>query len=79
MQKLNHFSAQMRYFLECRAFGVCTRLGDLMGISGNSIRLFFIYTSFLMAGSPILVYLSMAFVMRMRRHARRYHQIVRGF
>lgn len=79
MQKLHHFSERLRYAVECRAFGVCTRLGEIMGISGSSIRLFFIYASFLMAGSPIIIYMSMAFVMHMRRHARRYHQIVRGF
>ncbi|MEM6299628.1 MAG: PspC domain-containing protein [Bacteroidota bacterium] len=79
MQKLNQVSERFRYFFECRAYGVCSRLGEIMGISSNSIRLFFIYASFLMAGSPVIVYMSMAFVMHMRRHARRYRQIVRGY
>lgn len=78
MQKFYRFSESLRYQVECRAFGVCTRLGEIMNISSSSIRLFFIYASFLMAGSPIIVYLSMAFVMRMRRHIRKYHQLIRG-
>jgi phage shock protein PspC (stress-responsive transcriptional regulator) len=42
-----------------------------MGISTCSIRLFFIYASFLTFGSPIIVYLSLAFLLNMRKHLRR--------
>ncbi len=57
--------------LEDQAFGVCTRLGEYMGLSIVSIRLFFIYASFLTFGSPILLYLALAFVMNIRRSMRR--------
>jgi phage shock protein C len=62
---------RIQHFFEEHAFGVCTRLGEKMGIATSSIRLFFIYASFLTFGSPIIVYLALAFVMNMRRHLRR--------
>ncbi|MCU0352183.1 MAG: PspC family transcriptional regulator [Cytophagales bacterium] len=64
---------RMKSLLENQAFGVCTRLGEKMGVSISSIRLFFIYTSFLTLGSPVIVYLSLAFLLNMRKHLRRYN------
>ncbi|MCR9252196.1 MAG: PspC domain-containing protein [bacterium] len=61
----------MQEFVEKYAFGVCTRLGEKLNIPTSSIRLFFIYTSFLTFGSPILIYLALAFVMNIRKHLRR--------
>jgi phage shock protein PspC (stress-responsive transcriptional regulator) len=62
---------RIQAFFEEHAFGVCTRLGEKLGIATSSIRLFFIYTSFLTFGSPVIVYLGLAFIMNMRRHLRR--------
>jgi len=62
---------RIQVFFEQHAFGVCTRLGEKMGLATSSIRLFFIYASFLTFGSPVIVYLALAFVMNMRRHLRR--------
>jgi phage shock protein C len=62
---------RIQSFFEEHAFGVCTRLGEKLGIATSSIRLFFIYTSFLTFGSPVLIYLGLAFIMNMRRHLRR--------
>ena len=62
---------RIQVFFEQHAFGVCTRLGEKMGIATSAIRLFFIYASFLTFGSPVIVYLALAFVMNMRRHLRR--------
>lgn len=64
---------KLQFFLEKQAFGVCTRLGEKMGISTSSIRLFFIYSSFLTLGSPIILYLGLAFIMNMRRHFRKHY------
>jgi phage shock protein PspC (stress-responsive transcriptional regulator) len=58
-------------FFEAYAFGVCTRLGEKLGMATSSIRLFFIYASFLTFGSPLLIYLALAFVMNMRKHLRK--------
>ena len=58
-------------FVEQQAFGVCHRLGELMGISTSVVRLYFIYLSFLTLGSPIIVYLFLAFWLNVRRYVRR--------
>lgn len=62
---------RLQHFFEKHAFGVCTALGEKMGLATSSIRLFFIYASFLTFGSPIIIYLSLAFVMNMRSHLRK--------
>jgi phage shock protein PspC (stress-responsive transcriptional regulator) len=62
---------KIQLFFEEYAFGVCTHLGEKLGIATSSIRLFFIYASFLTLGSPVVVYLGLAFLMDMRRHLRR--------
>lgn len=73
---LKRFAMIKRFqaFCEQQAFGVCTRLGQTTGVSSSSIRLFFIYASFLTLGSPVIVYLSMAFVMNLRKHNRRFYR-----
>lgn len=56
--------------IEQTAFGVCTKIGDRIGLSTKRIRLFFIYSSFLTLGSPLIVYMILAFWMNMRNYAR---------
>ncbi|MEM7107371.1 MAG: PspC domain-containing protein [Bacteroidota bacterium] len=62
---------RLQTFIEKNAFGVCTRLGDKLGIASSSIRLFFIYASFIAVGSPIILYLALAFVMNIRKYMRK--------
>ncbi len=62
---------QLRSFFEFRAFGVCAYWGDRWGIATSSIRVFFIYATFLTFGSPIFVYLGLAFLRDLRKHFRR--------
>jgi phage shock protein PspC (stress-responsive transcriptional regulator) len=52
----------LNYF-EQQAFGVCEWWGEKLNINSNSIRVYFIYLSFLTLGSPLVVYLVMAFVL----------------
>ncbi|MFB9862580.1 PspC domain-containing protein [Rufibacter immobilis] len=61
----------VQHFLETQAFGVCTKLGEKLGLATSSIRLYFIYLSFLTFGSPLLVYLVLAFWLNVRKHLRR--------
>jgi phage shock protein PspC (stress-responsive transcriptional regulator) len=68
---MKEFIEKIQVFFENRAFGVCTNLGEKMGIATSSIRLFFIYASFLTFGSPIIIYLSLAFLLNMRSHLRK--------
>ena len=63
-------------FFEDKAFGVCSRLGEKLGLASSSIRLFFIYSSFLTFGSPIILYLILAFIMNIRKHLRRRRNLV---
>ena len=53
---------KLRDFLELHAFGVCTAIGERLGIASNKIRLWFIYISFLTFGSPVLIYMMLAFI-----------------
>ena len=62
---------KLKYYVETRAFGVCAAIGEKLGLASNSVRLSFIYVSFLTFGSPVLVYLVLAFWMNMRRALRR--------
>jgi phage shock protein PspC (stress-responsive transcriptional regulator) len=62
---------RIKYYFENNAFGVCSALGDKLGVATSSIRLFFIYASCLTLGSPIIIYLSLAFIMNMRAHLRK--------
>jgi phage shock protein C len=52
--------------LEKQFFGVCEWWGDMLGIRSSYIRIFFIYTTFLSIGSPIIIYLTMAFWKKLR-------------
>ncbi|MCB0819378.1 MAG: PspC family transcriptional regulator [Bacteroidetes bacterium] len=55
-------------FFEKQTFGVCTWLGDKLHMKSAQIRLFFIYASFLTLGSPLIVYLHMAFVLKIKEY-----------
>jgi phage shock protein PspC (stress-responsive transcriptional regulator) len=61
---------KLKSIFELNAFGVCARLAEKMGIATTSVRLFFIYISFLTIGSPVIMYLALAFVMNMRTYLR---------
>lgn len=51
---------------EKSGFEVCHRFGERLGIRPSRIRLFFIYSSFITLGSPLIVYLIMAFLLRLK-------------
>lgn len=62
---------RLKHLLEKSAFGVCSYLGDKMGIASSRVRLYFIYLSFVTLGSPIIFYLFTAFWLNVRRYIRR--------
>ena len=64
-------------FFERWTFGVCTRLGEKLDIPISSIRIFFIYASFLTFGSPVIIYLGLAWIMNLRKHLRRSRNLLR--
>jgi phage shock protein PspC (stress-responsive transcriptional regulator) len=60
----------IRTFLEKQAFGVCTWLGDKLHMRSSVIRLFFIYASCLTIASPLIIYMILAFWLKMRSYVR---------
>ncbi len=59
---------RIKDIVERSAFGVCTYLGEKIGIASGRVRLYFIYLSFITLGSPIVVYLIIAFWMNIRKY-----------
>jgi len=53
---------KLRDILEFQIFGVCSKIGEKLGIKTTTIRLYFIYLSFFTFGSPIIIYLILAFL-----------------
>jgi phage shock protein C len=67
---------KVQLFFEKQAFGVCTYLGDKLGLPTIRIRLFFIYASFITVGSPVIIYLTLAFLMNVRSYIRKKYNSV---
>ena len=59
---------RLKDFIEWQAFGVCSALGEKMGIATSRIRMSFIYVSLLTMGSPIIIYMIMAFWLNIKRY-----------
>lgn len=57
--------------VERHAFGACQYLGEKMHLSPAVVRKYFIYTSFIGMGSPLIVYLFVAFWVNIRRYIRK--------
>lgn len=58
----------LKDYLERSAFGVCSYLGQKIGIPSARVRLYFIYLSFVTLGSPIILYLFAAFWLNLKRY-----------
>ncbi len=59
---------KIKHFIEWQVFGVCSAIGEKMGIATSVIRKNFIYLSFLTLGSPVLFYLFFAFWMNIKNY-----------
>lgn len=57
---------KLKYFFEKYGFHVSSRLADKLGMRVTSVRLFFIYISFVTAGLWFGVYLTLAFWIRLK-------------
>jgi phage shock protein PspC (stress-responsive transcriptional regulator) len=53
-------------FFEKQAFGVLTRYANKIGVSVSSVRVLFIYASFITLGSPLVIYFIMLFFLRLK-------------
>jgi phage shock protein C len=61
---------RVKYLVESKLFGVCAKIGEKLHFSASSIRIYFIYASFFTLGSPIIIYLFLAFWLEVRKHLR---------
>jgi len=59
---------RLKHFIEWHVFGVCAAIGDKIGIATSTIRKYFIYISFLTMGSPVIIYLFIAFWMNIKNY-----------
>lgn len=59
-------SKSIRDAIELNIYGVCAYLGRKLAIPSKRVRMFFIYASFLALGSPIIIYLIIAFIFNLR-------------
>ncbi len=55
-----------RHFLEKRGFNVLARFADRLGMRTSSVRLFFVYVSFFTFGLSFGLYLTLAFLLRLK-------------
>ena len=58
----------LREYIELNAFGVCSAIGERMGIATSRIRMWFIYLSFITFGSPLIIYMALAFWMNIKKY-----------
>lgn len=66
----------LKDLVERHAFGVCQYLGEKLNIAPAVVRRYFIYTSFIGMGSPLIVYLIGAFWVNIRQYIRRGQSIL---
>ncbi|AVR45736.1 PspC family transcriptional regulator [Christiangramia fulva] len=56
----------IRHYFEKHGFYVSSRLADKLGIRAKSVRLFFIYASFFTMGVGFIMYLILAFWLKLK-------------
>lgn len=62
--------------IERSAFGVCTYLGEKMGVAATRVLTYFIYISFLTVGSPVIFYLIVAFWLNIKRYIKEHRKMM---
>ncbi len=60
------FIHSIRHYFELRGFDVSSRFADKMGLRATNVRLFFIYISFVTVGLSFGIYLTLAFLLRLK-------------
>ena len=67
---------RIKDLLERSAFGVCSYLGKKMGVATTRVRVYFIYLSFVTLGSPIILYLFIAFWLNIKKYIKRSRNVI---
>lgn len=60
------FINSIRHFFEQYGFNVSARFADRLGMRATNVRLFFIYISFVTIGLSFGVYLTLAFLLKLK-------------
>jgi phage shock protein PspC (stress-responsive transcriptional regulator) len=60
------FVQSVRHYFERNGYHVSSRLADRLGMRATNVRLFFIYISFVTVGLSFAVYLTLAFVFKLK-------------
>ena len=60
------FIHSVRHFFERHGFAVSSRFADRLGMRTTNVRLFFIYISFVTIGLSFGLYLTLAFLLRLK-------------
>ena len=60
------FVLKLKYYFEEQGFHIASRLAEKLGMRTNSVRLFFIYISFVTAGLWFGVYLTLGFIIKLK-------------
>ncbi|MUP46400.1 PspC domain-containing protein [Gramella sp. BOM4] len=63
---MTQFVSNIRYFLERHGFYVSSRMADKLGMRAKNVRLFFIYASFFTMGAGFIIYLVLAFWLKLK-------------
>ena len=69
----------LKYFVEKSMFGVCSYLGEKMGLASSRVRMYFIYVSFVAMGSPIIIYLVLLFWINVKKYIKAGQKMGRDF
>ncbi len=56
--------------IEKYSFGVCRFIADKWGLNVSKVRMYFIYSSFVAFGSPVIFYLAAAFWINIKKYIR---------
>lgn len=56
----------IRYYFEKNGYEVCSRLAEKLGISVSRVRFFFVYMSFFTLGIWFSIYLTLAFLLKIK-------------
>ena len=59
---------KFKNFVEWNAFGVCSAIGNRLGIATSKIPQYFMYASILTMGSPIIIYMVLAFFRNVKKY-----------
>ena len=65
---MRRFLQKIIFFFEIQSYGVCGWWARKLGISTYKVKLGFIYFSFVALGSPILLYLIMAWILEHKHY-----------